>query len=109
MQGTRGIESGLSWHDSYDNKDGIIVSIEILKDVPMSSMVEEDNTRKFTPHLGECLDDSLTEKQKDLIMILEVFEVEQQLPHESRYDTEKAVCVDYRKLSTLSHRNSPVS
>jgi hypothetical protein len=68
-------------------------------------MVEEDNTRKFTPHLGECLDDSLTEKQKDLIMILEVFEVEQQLPHESRYDTEKAVCVTFRKALIKCHRS----
>jgi len=34
MQDTWGIESGLYWQVSFDNKDGIIVSIEILKDVP---------------------------------------------------------------------------
>ena len=32
------------------------------------------------PHLRECFDDPLTEKQKDLIMILEVVEVEQYVP-----------------------------
>jgi hypothetical protein len=32
------------------------------------------------PHLRECLDDPLTEKQKDLIMILEVVEVEKYVP-----------------------------
>ena len=33
------------------------------------------------PHLRECLDDPLTEKQKDLIMILEVIEIEKYVAH----------------------------
>jgi hypothetical protein len=33
------------------------------------------------PHLRECLDDPLTEKQKDLIMILEVIEIERPVRH----------------------------
>ena len=33
------------------------------------------------PHLRECLDDPLTEKQKDLIMILEVVQIEKYVHH----------------------------
>jgi len=33
------------------------------------------------PHMAECLDDPLTEKQKDLIMILEVVEIEKHVKH----------------------------
>lgn len=33
------------------------------------------------PHLKECFDDPLTEKQKDLIMILEVVEIEKYVTH----------------------------
>jgi hypothetical protein len=33
------------------------------------------------PHLRECLDDPLTEKQKDLIMILEVIQIEKYVQH----------------------------
>jgi hypothetical protein len=33
------------------------------------------------PHLRECFDDPLTEKQKDLIMILEVIEIEKYVRH----------------------------
>ena len=33
------------------------------------------------PHLRECLDDPLTEKQKDLIMILEVIKIEKYVRH----------------------------
>ncbi|MBA4417844.1 MAG: hypothetical protein C0392_08030 [Syntrophus sp. (in: bacteria)] len=36
------------------------------------------------PHLRECLDDPLTEKQKDLIMILEVIEIERYVTREQR-------------------------
>jgi len=36
------------------------------------------------PHLRECFDDPLTEKQKDLIMILEVIEIEKYVVHLNR-------------------------
>jgi len=38
-------------------------------------MVEKDNTREFIPHLRECFDDPLAEKQKNFIMILGVIEI----------------------------------
>ncbi|MCX5808102.1 MAG: hypothetical protein NTX36_01810 [Proteobacteria bacterium] len=33
------------------------------------------------PHLRECFDDPLTEKQRDLIMTLEVVEIEKHVTH----------------------------
>jgi|BarGraIncu01121A_1022015.scaffolds.fasta_scaffold30004_1 Transposase domain (DUF772)/Transposase DDE domain len=42
----------------------------------LKTRIQED----LFPHLRECLDDPLTEKQRDLIMILEVIEIEKYVP-----------------------------
>src|SRR5659263_423009 len=43
----------------------------------LKTRIQED----LFPHLRECLDDPLTEKQRDLIMILEVIEIEKYVRH----------------------------
>jgi hypothetical protein len=53
------------------NDETLVESISWLK-----TRIQEN----LFPHLRECFDDPLTEKQKDLIMILEVVEVEQYVP-----------------------------
>ena len=45
------------------------------------SWLQKTIQENLFPHLRECLNDPLTEKQKDLIMILEVVEIEKYVAH----------------------------
>jgi hypothetical protein len=53
---------------------------EPIEFIRKNIMVKNENTRRLFPHLRECLDDPLTEKQRDLIMILEVIGIEKHVP-----------------------------
>ena len=52
--------------------------MELLQRISWLKKTIQEN---LFPHLRECLDDPLTEKQKDLIMILEVIEIEKYVHH----------------------------
>jgi len=52
--------------------------MELLQRISWLKKTIQEN---LFPHLRECLDDPLTEKQKDLIMILEVLEIENYVHH----------------------------
>jgi hypothetical protein len=53
----------------------------LLKLSERISWLQKTIQENLFPHLRECLDDPLTEKQKDLIMILEVVEIEKYVAH----------------------------
>ena len=52
--------------------------MELLQRISWLKKTIQEN---LFPHLRECFDDPLTEKQKDLIMILEVVEIEKYVAH----------------------------
>lgn len=52
--------------------------MELLERISWLKKTIQEN---LFPHLRECLDDPLTERQKDLIMILEVIEIEKYVAH----------------------------
>ena len=52
--------------------------VELLQRISWLKKTIQEN---LFPYLRECLDDPLTEKQKDLIMILEVIEIERYVAH----------------------------
>jgi hypothetical protein len=52
--------------------------MELLQRISWLKKTIQEN---LFPHLRECFDDPLTEKQKDLIMILEVIEIEKYVHH----------------------------